>query len=138
MMRFRLSPSRIIFASRKVQSGSVIYKLSDTFFAQASQIQFLFSPSVITCDRRQDMWKNNLVHYNKHRRRIAHHFWFKRRLDLSVRQPIPVDAPEEDLLPDIHLALWTTAETLGRMLCHQLVTHTGRRLVSNRCYFNIT
>ncbi len=42
---------------------------------------------------------------------ITHHFGFKWRLDLSVRQAFPVDAPEEGLLPDVHLALRATAET---------------------------
>lgn len=57
----------------------------------------------------------------------THHFGFKWRLDLSVRQAVPVDASEEGLLPDVHLALWPAAETLGRVFGHQLVTNTKRR-----------
>lgn len=52
--------------------------------------------------------------------RHAHHFGLEGRLDLLVGQPIPVDASEERLLPDVHLPLWATAQTLGRMLGHQL------------------
>ena len=53
---------------------------------------------------------------------ITYHFGFKRRLDLFVCQPFPVDASEEGLLPDVHLTFWAAAETLGWMLGHQLVT----------------
>lgn len=63
-------------------------------------------------------------HMNKcaHTLSITYYFGFKRRLDLFVCQPFPVNASEEGLLPDVHLTFWATAETLGWMLGHQLVT----------------
>lgn len=43
---------------------------------------------------------------------FAAHFGFKRWLDLSVGQALPVDASEEGLLSDVSLTLRATAETL--------------------------
>ena len=53
-------------------------------------------------------------------RLIPHHFGLEGGLDLSVVEPVPVDAAEEGLLFDVPLPLRPTAQTLGRVLGHQL------------------
>lgn len=63
---------------------------------------------------------------------VAHHFGLEGRLDLLVGQPIPVDAPEEGLLPDVHLPLWAAAQTLGRMLGHQLAAASQKHNTTNQ------
>lgn len=78
-----------------------------------------------------DVGDHQLVRWGQHRlgtckklvkvfRPFATHFWFKWRLDLSVGEAVPVDASEEGLLPDVPLALWSTAQTFRWMLGHQL------------------
>lgn len=73
------------------------------------------------CSFSTDFPENVQSHNEDHG--VTHHFGFKWRLDLSVCQAVPVDASEEGLLPDVHLALRATAETLRRMLGHQLATN---------------
>lgn len=54
----------------------------------------------------------------------THRFRLERRLDLFVLQFFPVDVTEEGVLLDVPLALWTAAQTLARVLGHQLDNHT--------------
>ena len=55
---------------------------------------------------------------------VAHVFGFEGGLDLTVGEALPVDASEEGMLPDVPLAFLPAAQTLGRVLGHQLVTGT--------------
>lgn len=54
----------------------------------------------------------------------THHFRLERRLNLSVRQSFPVNAAEERMLTNVPLSFWSTAQTLRRVLRHQLKYRT--------------
>lgn len=51
----------------------------------------------------------------------TYHFGLEGRLYLPVLEALPVDASEEGVFSDVPLSLRAAAQTLGRVLGHQLL-----------------
>lgn len=58
---------------------------------------------------------------------VSYHFRLEGGLNLSVLEAIPINSPEEGMLSDVPLPLRAAAQTLGRVLGHQLLKNIYKK-----------